>query len=230
LSRNWKVRLGTITEPLNLDHYGWKTGRDPQVDVGVVNHPTIKWAACTPDGLDFEVSRVIECKHVGGNEPLTVVHARYAAQVHWQIDCCRHLGITGGIFSIAERTDPPKLDNVDYNAEFGAEMWRRAEEFWKCVETLTPPFPMECAAAPADLSFADAPAAAPPPSKEYDMTGQNEWADHAATWLANYEAADKADDAEKAIKLLMPKDAKRSHGYGVEIVRDRGNKLKLRKA
>lgn len=225
LSDVWAVQLGVQTEPLNLRWYEKKTGRTLK-RVGVVQHPEVEWAAATPDGLDLEIKAAIECKHVGGREPLATVHARYMPQVHWQIDCCRHLGIERAVFSVIEAAQAPKLDQVEYDAAYGAELWRRAREFWRCVETMTAPAGLDEPAA-AD-TFLEAPVAAPPVTKEYDMDGNNEWADHAGAWLANIEAACKADVAESEIKKLMPKDAKRSFGYGVEIVRDRANRLKLK--
>lgn len=227
LSGVWAVQLGTATEPLNLHWYERKTGRKLK-RVGVVQHPEVEWAAATPDGLDLEIKAAIECKHVGGREPLSTVHARYMPQVHWQIDCCRHLGIERAVFSVIEGAQAPKLDQVQYDAEYGAELWRRARDFWRCVESMTPPVEALGTVPAADLDFLDAPVAAPPPMKEYDFTGNNAWADCAVTWLETVEAATKAAEAERTIKLLMPKDAKRAFGHGVAIERDRRGYLKLK--
>jgi hypothetical protein len=71
---------------------------------------------------------------------------------------------------------------------------------------------------------------APPvkPIKTYDMTGDNLWASEAVVWLENRTAARKAAAAEKDLKGLVPLDAVRCHGHGIEIRRDRAGRLSLK--
>ena len=95
-------------------------------------------------------------------------------------------------------------------------LWERVDNFLHCVETLTEP-------------VAQAPVAPPvKPIKTYDMTGDNLWASEAVTWLDNRVAARTALTAEKDLKGLVPLDAIRCHGHGVEIRRDRAGRLSLR--
>ena len=104
LSGVWAVQLGSLTEELNLNWYEYRTGREVIRRGEVVASQERPWAACTLDGWTEEPGNpaggdrretVIECKHVGGFEPLEKVVARYQPQVQWQMYCHR-TAITGG--------------------------------------------------------------------------------------------------------------------------------------
>src|SRR3954452_14359428 len=69
LSHVWAVRLGGITEPLNLDWFEEKTRQEVSRRGDVVYHPLLDWAAVTMDGWIDALECPIECKHVGGREP-----------------------------------------------------------------------------------------------------------------------------------------------------------------
>jgi len=66
--------------------------------------------------------------------------------------------------------------------------------------------------------------------KTYDMEGNNLWASQADLWLMTREAAQSAKDAERTLKSLVPEDARKAHGHGVQITRDRVGRLSLREA
>lgn len=247
LSGVWPVQLGSTTEELNLDWYARKKNCNVTRRGEVAVHPDYPWAAATLDGWDDVLCIPVETKHVGGREARDVVLHRYMPQLHWQmfVTGTKRIG-----FSVIEAANAPLVDYITYDEDYGAELFRRAVAFMACVDSMTPPFeqaaptappPQRRGAAPTPPPVFDAPGIAapgiadvpaPPPAKvfvEYDMAGKNEWAAHAATWLADSAAAKRADKAEVDLKALMPEDAKRSHGFGVEITRDRGGKLKLKK-
>ena len=215
LSNVWAVILGSTTETINLDRYQYKTGRKVTRRGEHVISERAPWAACTLDGFVEEIPAPIEAKHVGGREPLAKVIDRYQPQFHWQ-------GIVTGtkqvIASIIEGANEPICETITLDDAYAAELWRRAEAFWRCVEDLRPPFSV--------------PPAAPPVMAEriYDMSGDNEWADHAATWLANYPAKKLAEVAEKGLKACVPEDAARCSAYGVTVTRNRAGSLSVREA
>jgi hypothetical protein len=60
------------------------------------------------------------------------------------------------------------------------------------------------------------------------MAGNNNWASSAVAWLETKDAAKKAKDSEKSLKELVPADAKRCFGHGVEITRNRAGSLSLK--
>src|SRR4030095_15434829 len=80
LSQVWAVRLGGATEALNLEWFERKRGT-PLSRVGeVIQHPWLPWAACTIDAWSDELQCPVECKHVGGREPLGGGIGRYTTQ------------------------------------------------------------------------------------------------------------------------------------------------------
>jgi Zn finger protein HypA/HybF involved in hydrogenase expression len=60
------------------------------------------------------------------------------------------------------------------------------------------------------------------------MAGNNAWAASAADWIESKDAADRCKDAEKVLKAAVPAEAKKCHGHGVQITRDRAGRLSLR--
>lgn len=215
LSNIWPVALGSYTEGLNLDWYERKLHREVTRRGEVVVHPEFPWAACTLDGWDSEEKVAIECKHVGGHETLHAVLARYAAQFHWTMAVTE----TTHLFaSIIEGANEPLRERITYNHGYGEELWRRAEHFMQCVETMSPPNGMGAIESPVD------------PVVTYDMAKNNRWCDQAITWKENIAASKKIKTAEAELKSMVPADAVRVHGAGVEIKRDRAGRLSLRAA
>jgi predicted phage-related endonuclease len=215
LSNVWPVQLGSHTEDLNLDWYERRTKHPVTRRGEVVVSAQYDWAAATLDGWDSVRNCPVECKHVGGREPLTRILERYMPQMHWQMIVT---GTDTVAASIIEGANEPVIEIVAFDPNYGAELLRRAIEFWSCVQTLTPPVakPPVMAATRATVS--------------YNFQGNNEWADSAVTWLESAEFIRKGTRAEKTLKALVPADAQRASGHGVEITRDRANRLSLRAA
>ena len=220
LSDVWAVQLGSLTESLNLDWYARKTGHAPTRRGEVVTSKERPWAACTLDGWDAAyggtdppVRAVIECKHVGGFETLETVIARYMPQVHWQMYVSR---AEIAVLSIIEGAREPVLEEVPLDPDYLAELLRRADEFWRCVASLTPP-------------VAPPPVAPPLPAaaRTIDMSGNNLWGAFAADWLDNRDAAVAFRTAEKEIKALVPGDARLVTGHGIQAKRSRNGALRI---
>jgi YqaJ-like viral recombinase domain len=212
LSRVWPVQLGKATEPLNLIWY--QMNGNPLSRCGeVVIHPRHDWAAVTLDAWDDVLSCPVECKHVGGREPLEIIVDRYQPQMQWQMEItgakqCALSGIMGA--------NSPIVEYINADADYAAEEIRRGQQFMACVEARKPPVVLPPVPAPVDAS------------KFYDMTGNNRWADAASIWLATKATARDCADAEKFLKSIVPEDARKVTGYGVQITRDRARRLSLR--
>lgn len=208
----WPVALGSETEALNLRWFSHKYGGEVlRAGEVVVGKPD--WSACTLDGWSSEKNIPIECKHVGGREPFETVLQRYQPQLHWimMVTGARQIAL-----SVIEGSNEPKVEFIDFTQDYADELMRRAVEFMKCVDTLTPP-------------VAEKPVVAPViPVKTYDMTGKNEWASDAATWIDNKEAAKKFEGAAKNLKLLVPQDAALCHGHGIKISRNKAGSLSIK--
>ena len=117
-----------------------------------------------PDGL-----AVIECKHVGGFETLETIVARYMPQIHWQ------MYVTGAeiaVLSIIEGARAPVVEEVRLHSDYVSELLQRADDFWRCVTTLTPP-------------VMPPPVEPPRPAavREVDMSTSNEWGSFAPDWI-----------------------------------------------
>jgi predicted phage-related endonuclease len=215
LSRVWPVRLGEATEQLNLDWFEMKN-RMPVMRRGeVMLHPDHEWAACTLDGWveAADSGYPIEAKCVGGREPIEVVIDRYQPQLQWQ------MFVTGAkqiALTIIVSAHEPVVEYIDRVDTYVAEMVARAQQFMRFVERGEPPVVLDPVPPPADAT------------KIYDMTGQNSWADPAADWLDTREASKRNADAAIVLKHLVPPDAKKCHGHGVIVTRDRAGRLSLR--
>lgn len=215
LSGIWPVALGSVTEQLQLDWYERKTGHSATRRGDVILAKGAEWAACTLDGWDGYDQAPIECKHVGGREPLATILARYAPQVQWQMMVMES---DVAVMSIIEGAREPILERIPRDDAYIAKLWARAKEFMFAVETLTPPVTL--------------PAVLPPvkATEIKDMHGNNEWGSFAALWLENHAALVKAGAAEKGLKALVPDNVVHAFGNGVEIKRDRASRLSLRAA
>jgi predicted phage-related endonuclease len=214
LSGVWPVRLGETTEALHLEWY--ERGGNPLARRGeVVVHPRHEWAAATLDAWDLTRRCPVECKHVGGREPLEVVIDRYQPQMQWQMECT---GAVTCALSVIMGANAPVVEYIDRDEAYAAEMVRRGNQFMDCVAARRPPVALDPVAPPCD------------PTKNVDMTGSNTWAASAADWLNNKTASDLCRDAERFLKSIVPEDAKRCFGHGVSITRDRAGRLSLRAA
>lgn len=211
LTGNWAVQLGSTTEMLNLDWFARKHGAI--ADIGkVVIHESGDYAA-TLDAWSVALACPVECKHVGGFEDLETIIARYQPQMHWQMIITQ---ATRCALSVIMGAKEPVVEVIEYDPAYGLEMQLRAASFMEHVKARTPPVAL--------------PAVEPPviPTREVDMTGNNEWASQADYWLRTKDYALTASDAAKELKAMMPADAMQAHGHGIRIKRDRAGRLSLR--
>lgn len=214
LSDYWPARRGMATEDLNLEWYERKI-RNPLTRRGeVVIDPFLPWAAATLDAWDDVLHCPIECKDVGGREPFDpVIIDRYYPQCSWQ------MFVTGArqcALSVIIAGNEPIVEYIKRADDYIEEMVVRAEAFMLCVQTRTPPVAL---------------AAVPPPAERtivHDMSQNNRWCDQAIEWIATHEFADRAKDAEKILKELVPPDAKKCFGAGVYISVSRSGAKSLR--
>lgn len=214
LSDVWPVQLGSATEQLNLDWYV-KKYRHTVIKRGFVTiHPTLEWMAATLDGWDSDDSHPIECKHCGGFEPIEVLVDRYQPQCQWQ------MLVTDAklcALSVIMGAREPVVEFIKCAPAYQQEMLERADYFMMCVALKKPPVHMAPIEPPGE------------PEAVYDMRGNNAWADYAVTYLENEDAADRYEEAKKGLKALVPEDAKRVHGAGIRVTRDRAGRLHIRK-
>ena len=212
LSHVWPVRLGEVTEQLQLDWYEMK-GSAVTRRGDVVVHPAYPWAAATLDGWDAVLGCPVECKHVGGREPLEVIIDRYQPQMQWQMEVTRAQECA---LSVIMGANEPVIEYITRDPEYAAEMIVRGQQFMDFVRRRVPPVALDAVPPPADAA------------KIIDMEGNNHWSMLAGQWIEACPFADLARDAEKVLKSMVPADAKKCHGHGIQITRDRAGRLSLR--
>lgn len=216
LSDVWAVQLGAHTESLNLDWYERRTGRIVERRGEVVVHHEIEWAAATLDGwvqLDDTRGYCVETKHTGGFEPIETIIDRYMPQMHWQMFVTNSsrcdLSVIMGARELA-------IEVIEYDPAYANELIGRAKEFMACVESLTPPVALPPVAAPVKSV------------KTYSMVGNNSWANEAVTWMTTRQAARDNEAASKAIKAMVPADAVKCDGHGIQVSRSKAGALSIR--
>jgi YqaJ-like viral recombinase domain len=213
LTGNWHVRLGELTEALNLEWFERKNG--PLSRRGeVVVHPVLPWAAVTLDAWCDALKCPVECKHVGGHEPLELIIDRYQPQMQWQMEC---LMADQCALSVIIGANEPVVEFIPRDPEYASEMVKRGDQFMGFARRREPPVVLPAAVPPVDAC------------RVYDMTGNNQWASQATDWLTTKPAADINRDTSITLKSLVPADAKRCEGHGITISRNRVGHLSLRR-
>lgn len=213
LSHVWPVRLGEVTESLQLNWFE-EQNRLPVTRRGeVVVHPTIEWAACTLDGWIDDDKYPVEAKHVGGREPVEVIIDRYQPQFQWVmfVTGAKQIAVTM-IFG----ANQPIVEFIERAEEYITEMVKRGQQFMDCVTARREPVALPAVPPPVDAT------------RVYDMSGNNRWAANAVEWLETKANAKRCKDAEIILKALVPDDAKKAFGHDVQITRDRAGRLSLR--
>jgi predicted phage-related endonuclease len=214
LDGKWFVKLGNVVEPAILDWYEHKTGHAVTRRGEVVVHPEHDWIAATLDGFDAILPAPIECKCLNGfNPPKEQAISNYFPQMTWQMIAT---GTRQCIFSPVFGGAEPVRDTVNFDERYAAELMRRAEAFMQSVWKMRPP---------PGFGTVDAPVQA---LRVVSMQGNNQWGEHAATWLETGAAAKKFEKAVKEIKLMVPSDASEAHGSGIVVKRNRANALSIK--
>lgn len=211
----WAVQRGVATEPFNIRFFEHDFNMTVSRQGDVVSHWRYDWACCTLDGWINELRCPIECKDVGGREPMEVIEERYQPQMQWQMEIT---GASQCALSVTIGGAHPVVEFYQRNANYAAEMVKRGAMFIQHVRNMTPPVELPAVPAPIDAKAI------------YDMTGNNEWANQAGIWTELRDSAEAYDDAAKILKSLVPADAKKCVGHGVQITRNRVGHLSLREA
>ena len=214
LSEIWAVRLGSLTESLNLEWYEKIKNKTLTRRGEVVNHPDYEWAAATLDGFDATIPGPIECKHVSGFEKFDTILARYQPQIHWQMEVTQTRQCA---FSVIEGGRQPRVEIIDYDKPYADELMARALRLMEHVWNMTPPVELE----PVELKHISR-------LRDYNMTGNNQWATAAGDFLQHQKAAEVWKDAVETLKGMVANDAASASGYGVIARRDRANRLSIR--
>jgi hypothetical protein len=217
LSGVWPVLLGTCTEAAQRRWYDIQVqGSSFLTRIGeTVPHPKVKWACATLDGWDSMLQCPIEFKHCGGYELIETIVRRYYPQCTWQMIMT---GAEQCGLSVVLGADAPRIEWIKWDGDYANELFTLVHHFMRYVTERTPP---NGYAGPIEPPAFDG-------LKDYDMSASNEWGNHAGIWKDNRNGFELCRDAEKALKALVPEDARRCSGQGVQITRARNRNLSLR--
>jgi hypothetical protein len=258
LSHVWPVQLGSFTELLSLEWYSRGKGYGPlvksaQIDYiegqglaatkvetfeenpikkmgEIVTHPDFKWVAATLDAFDTHSNQgiVVECKHCGNFRKLPDIITKYTPQLHWQMFAT---GTREIILWVIIGANEPVPVRVEWDEFYWQTLWHRAQEFWKLVESKTPPSGKKMTAVAAitvpktELITIDLPKLAASGQAWPNWAG--EMINHLNIWADSNDAAAKCEKAKADVKKLLPDNVGKLIHEGVQVVRDgRGVTLK----
>jgi len=207
------VQLGSYTEPFNCAWFERMSGMTVTGRQDVLRND---WLRATLDGkCEYNGTPAVwEAKHIGAFSKIDEAMQRYMPQVFVQM----HLAECKlAILSLLHGTQNYEWVLVEWDDAYAAQVLAMLEEFRDCVAFSTPPHDTPALAGPKPTLF-----------RAYDMTGQNEWASHAADWLATKAAADTFKKAEKGIKDIVPDDASEATGHGISVKRSKAGALSIK--
>lgn len=218
LSAILAVQMGSFTEPLNAAWFEKQTG-DAVVNRGdIAQHASIPHMRATLDGRVYDAfgNRFVwEAKHVGVRQTDAEIFAKYVPQLAHNRICDN---AAGTYLSVFKGNGDWLMFEYAPDAEYEAALLAAEQAFWDCVQSGEPPAPLPLPPGPK-----------PKGVKEYDLTGSNEWASHAAEYLETILAADRHEIAKKSLKALVPDDASKCVGHGIIINRDKRGALRFAK-
>lgn len=224
LSDNLAVQMGSFTEPLNIAWFEKNTGRkviapSEMAGGGVIRAEKrpLPFMSCTLDGWVAEQGDlpegVFEAKHCGVRNTDAELFSRYVPQLTHNCLCT---GARVAFLSVFKGNVDWCVFEYELDDGYAERLVEAEAAFWNAVRTGEPPCPLP-----------PAPTPKPKGVKEYDLTGSNEWASHAADFIETELAADRHEIAKKSLKALTPDDASRCYGHGIEVRRDKRGALRF---
>jgi predicted phage-related endonuclease len=210
------INLGNLTEPLNADLFEKETGWWVTDEQRKVHYPDWGKAHTTLDGLVRETPT---------SDPFAVAEFKFmfpfgfdkekAAEKYYP-QCQHNMMVTDmPVAYLSILTGAAQWVKIEIEADifYQAELLKAEKAFWDCVETGKTPGTPEIVVPLVERI------------KVVDMSTHNEWGEHAEILKKTVTAAKKHESSKKAIKNLMPADAKSASGKGVTINLSKDGKL-----
>jgi hypothetical protein len=209
------VNMGNLTEAYNLDLFEEATGLVVTDEQKKVFHPEWDKAHSTLDGIarkaeDGPAVAVVEAKWMlpFGFSVQAAIEKHFPQVQHNMMTT----GIDVSYLTILTGGGSHFVARVEADLFYQIALLQHEKDFWECVETgKIPGNPV------IEVPLAERVVI-------HDMTGNNEWADLAATVIATKTQAEKHDKAKKGLLKLFPADAAVAKGHGVSINLSAGGK------
>lgn len=143
LSGNEPLEFGVRLEPVIIDAYAARSGRKvwPHEQHKVERHPQHPFLLCTPDAWQVidDKEGLVQVKTAGA---FVADEWRDGPPLHYEVQCQMEMLVTGtGFNTVVVLIGGQKLRYFDLerNERFLAALVAKLTEFWRCVETRTPP-------------------------------------------------------------------------------------------
>lgn len=218
LSDNLAVQLGSYTEPFNRLWFE-KVSKLTVYGAGQqLVHEDYDFIGCTLDGLvNYEGSPAIfEAKHVGAfNYKLDTIVERYQPQLQ---HCMAVAGANHALLSVISGNSKHDWIAVESDPFYQQQLIDIEIAFWRAVESGVAPARTAAIAAPVSaktLAIAD-------------MSASNEWGAAADDFLRTKLQAQTHEKAKDTLKSLIPADAWKARGAGIEVERDKRGALRIK--
>lgn len=209
------VQMGSFTEPFNVAWFEKNTG----IVVERINLPGCargpSFMRCTLDGWIADVEAVFEAKHCGTRSTDAEIFARYVPQLTHNCLCA---GRSRAFLSVFKGNGDWVMFEYELDDAYAERLIAAEADFWECVRTGKPPCAVPSEPTPKPVGVV-----------EYNMEalGNNAWANFAGEYLETKLAADRHESAKKELKALVPDDASKCFGHGIEVRRDKRGALRF---
>jgi len=223
-SDNWAMTLGSHVEPIALDWHERRTRQELTRRGEVVVHPRRPFFCCTLDAWRAEDRTCIDCKWIDGHNRLDDWIIHYVPQLIGQKGCT---GADRAALLVVHGGAAPQEIEVRIDHTYETLVWLRVDQFWQCVETLTPP-----------IEVVPMPKLTPPEqwrTINFDDEGErslHNWSatmiEHLTTWSGTRDAADSNATAREGIKALLPEDVGTLRYAGLVIRRNRARAISIK--
>jgi len=222
LSGVFRVQLGIHTEAFHLDWLERKYDCRLERPAHRHYHAEHTFMFAHLDGWHTAKSVPVETKHTSSGQNLRDKAVYYMPQLQ------HTMAVTGApfiLFSIIAGNTEPEWCEVTRNEDYINELLQIERSFWWHVENQVPPeiTPTAKLAEVQRIGVTTKIDGLRP----YDMTGNNQWAVHAADYITHAEAARLFDQAKAGLKELVPADASECTGSGITIKRDKRGALRF---
>ena len=221
LSDVFRVQLGIHTEQFHLDwiksHHG-HSNMMPPAGNGIYTHPNCAWAHVSPDAVLAGPTKDIpvEVKHTNARMDVWESASYYSAQLQHAMAIMDAPQI---LFSAICGNEAPKPVWIDRDDNFIAELVSREAAFWDYVERDERPGDQEVGTATVACL------------REVDMGKNNAWVNTASQITdihpKHAEMEKSLKSLKEEIKGLVPEDARRAFGAGVNVSRNTKGALVL---
>jgi predicted phage-related endonuclease len=218
----FKVQLGVHTERFHAAWIATKHGLDLTEIIEPLQHIEHDFIRGNPDRWLDSRKTFLDLKH--SNEratPRSITETYLPQMAHY----CMILGIDTCYVSTIPGNDEPFITKIEVPQQYMDELLEHELRFWWHVTNLVPPDIAPTAALERTTGLAKL--AKVDGMRFVDMSGNNAWANAAATVIETAAAVEAHDKARATLKELVAEDVSEATGHGVTIKRDKRGALRF---